>query len=186
MILLTDILTAGLNIKVKFISKLSISFPPIAGEDAHILLLGSMPSVKSLEQQQYYAHPRNAFWPIMSELFGINKELKYEQRCENLIANQIALWDVLKVCKRQGSLDQHIESNSMVVNDFNTLFQQQQNIKQIFFNGSKAEQVFKKHVLSSLDKPFTQLSQIRLPSTSPAHASIKFDQKLLIWKHTLI
>ena len=165
---------------------LSISFPPISNQNAHILILGSMPGIKSLEQQQYYAHPRNAFWPIMSELFDINKDLEYEQRCENLIGNQIALWDVLKVCKRQGSLDQHIEPASMIANDFNKFFEQHIYIQQIFFNGTKAEQVFNQHVLPTLDNSVTQLSRQRLPSTSPAHAAINFEQKLEIWRHTIL
>ena len=84
---------------------LQTGFPAIADKHAQILILGSMPSVKSLEKQQYYAHPRNAFWPIMLALFNIDKELNYQQRCQCLVKNNVAVWDVLKSCQRQGSLD---------------------------------------------------------------------------------
>lgn len=164
-------------------TSVATGFPPIADKNAQILILGSMPSVQSLQQQQYYAHPRNAFWPIMSALFNMSKEWIYPQRCKHLIANKIAVWDVLKACQRQGSLDQNITSSSMIANDFNLFFQQHPHIKQIFFNGGKAEQVFKQHVMLNLDKPF---SQTGLPSTSPAYAAMKFEQKLLIWRHALI
>jgi len=160
-------------------------FSAIADHNAKILILGSMPSVKSLQQQQYYAHPHNAFWPIMSELLGMEKEWSYQQRCQHLIANKFSVWDVLKACQRQGSLDQNIDSGSMVANDFNTFFQQYPNIEQIFFNGSKAEQVFKQYVLPNLDASFKQLRQTRLPSTSPAHASMTFEQKLQFWQRIL-
>ncbi len=163
-----------------------IGFPPIANKNAEILILGSMPSVKSLQQQQYYAHPRNAFWPIMSALFNIEKGSSYQLRCQQLMKNNVAVWDALKACQRQGSLDSNIETNSMVANDFNTFLQQHSKIDQIFFNGGKAEQVFKQHVMPTLDDRFKQFSQIRLPSTSPAHASITFKQKLDQWQNIII
>jgi double-stranded uracil-DNA glycosylase len=164
---------------------LSISFPPIANEDARILILGSMPGVKSLEQQQYYAHPRNAFWPIISELFGINKNLEYQLRCKYLIENQVAVWDVLKACQRKGSLDKHIDPVTIIANDFNSFFEQHSTIQQIFFNGTKAEQFFTQHVLPALDYSVTHISRQRLPSTSPAHAAMGYKQKLHVWKHAL-
>ncbi len=166
-------------------TKLEIGFPPIADEQARILILGSMPSVQSLEQQQYYAHPRNAFWPIMSALFNIERDGDYHQRCQQLIKNNIAVWDVLKSCHRQGSLDSNIEPNSMIANNFNSFFQQHPKIKHLFFNGGKAEQIFKRYVVPNLDKSFKQLNQTRLPSTSPAHAAMKIEEKLQYWQHYL-
>ncbi len=160
-------------------------FSAIADENAEILILGSMPSVQSLQQQQYYAHPRNAFWPIMAALFDMDKEWSYQQRCQHLVANKIAVWDALKACQRQGSLDKNIEMNSMISNDFNHFLKHHPKIQSIFFNGSKAEQVFKQHVLPTLDDQFKLLPQARLPSTSPAHAAMKFDQKLEVWKQIL-
>ncbi|MFW5451244.1 MAG: DNA-deoxyinosine glycosylase [Methylophagaceae bacterium] len=164
---------------------LETGFPAIADKYAQILILGSMPSIKSLQQQQYYAHPRNAFWPIMSVLFDMDKKWDYQQQCQHLITNHIAVWDVLKSCQRQGSLDQHIETDSIAVNDFNTFFQQHPKIELILFNGGKAEQVFKQYVFPHLDKPYKQLNKTRLPSTSPAYAAMIFEQKLQQWKQVL-
>ena len=84
-------------------------FPPIAAPDARILILGSMPGQKSLEESQYYAHPRNSFWPIIFNILKTNNELTYNDRKTLLIKNKIALWDVLKSCYREGSLDTNID-----------------------------------------------------------------------------
>jgi len=157
-------------------------FPAIANEDARILILGSMPSVKSLEQQQYYAHPRNAFWQIMSSLFNMDKDVTYPQRCEYLLANHIAVWDVIKSCQRQGSLDQDIEPTSMIANDFNSFIEQHPNIQKICFNGAKAEQVFNRYVLPMLSEQQRGIVRWKLPSTSPAHAAMTFKQKLVLWQ----
>lgn len=161
---------------------LNLSFPPIADRNASILILGSMPSVKSLEQQQYYAHPRNAFWPIMSSMFNIDNDLAYPQRCEYLLANKIAVWDVIKTCQRQGSLDQAIVPASMIANNFNVFLQQHPHIRQICFNGTKAEQVFNRYVLPTLSEQQKKIVRCKLPSTSPAHAAMKFEQKLVLWR----
>ena len=126
-------------------------FPPLLGHFPDTLILGSMPSVKSLEHQQYYAHPRNAFWPIMANLLSFDATLPYEQRCDLLKQHNIAVWDVLKACQRKGSLDQSINNDSLVLNDFNTLLKTHSSIKRLFFNGTKAEVVFKK-VLPRIDR----------------------------------
>ena len=159
-----------------------ISFDPIVGDNAHILILGSMPGVQSLKQQQYYAHPRNAFWPIMAELFEASIEWTYQQRCQHLIDNHIAVWDVLKACNRPGSLDQHIDSASIVANDFNTFLKQHPKIERLCFNGGKAAQLFKRHVSPVLEPAFKDRAQFSLPSTSPAHAAMTFKQKLCLWQ----
>jgi hypoxanthine-DNA glycosylase len=122
----------------------------------------------------------------MSALFDMEKEWFYQRRCKHLIANKVAVWDALKACQRQGSLDSNIEPSSMIANDFNTFFQQHPKIERVFFNGGKAEQVFKQYVMPNLDELFRQLSQIRLPSTSPAHAAITFEQKLRHWRENII
>jgi len=161
---------------------LESGFSAIEDCNAKVLILGSMPSVQSLKDQQYYAHPRNAFWPIMSELFNIDKNSVYEQRCNILIRNHIAVWDAIKACQRQGSLDQNIDATSMIANDFNLFFQHHVEIKHLFFNGTKAEQVFNRHVLPSLNEQHTHITRLRLPSTSPAHAAMTFEQKLTVWQ----
>jgi len=164
---------------------LESGFPAIEDHNARILILGSMPSIKSLEQQQYYAHPRNSFWPIICALFNLDTDRTYQQRCELLIKNHIAVWDSIKACHRSGSLDQNIDSTSMIANDFNLFFQQHANIEKILFNGAKAKQVFKRYVLPTLNEQLAALPMFRLPSTSPAHASIKFEQKYHIWSQAL-
>ena len=152
-------------------------FPPIASAHSHVLILGSMPSLASLQAQQYYAHPRNAFWPIQQALWGIADQASYAQRVQILQAKGVAVWDVLASCKREGSLYSGIDADSVVVNDFEGFFAEYQQIKAIFFNGATAENYFKKYVLLKPSLVFQ-----RLPSTSPAHASLSFEQKLAKWQ----
>lgn len=156
------------------------SFPPIADAGARILILGSMPGKESLRANQYYAHPRNAFWPIMGKLAGAAPELPYGERTLKLKAAGIALWDVLASCTRRGSLDADIAPDSIHPNDFAAFFGVHPHIERVYFNGSMAEQSFRKHVLPHLAHLPLQLQ--RLPSTSPANASLRFEQKLEAWK----
>lgn len=162
----------------------SISFTPIASVDAQLLILGSMPGVKSLDEQQYYAHPRNAFWPIMARLFEFDLNLDYSTRCQKLQQHKVSLWDSLKSCRRQGSLDQAIQTDSIIANDFSSFLKQHRQIKHIFFNGAKAEQVFKRYVMPTLDHE-QALTFTKLPSTSPAHAAQSLDEKYLAWQKAL-
>lgn len=157
-------------------------FPPIAKLDARILILGSMPGQKSLEENQYYAHPRNSFWPIMCELLNADKDSNYNDRKNLLLKNKIALWDVLKSCYREGSLDSDIEHSTIEPNDFKTFFSKHSHVKGLFFNGTKAEQFFKKNVLKTLEQTDINLIYERLPSTSPAHAAMTMEQKLKRWE----
>lgn len=157
------------------------SFPPVADERATALFLGSMPGKESLKRQQYYAHPQNAFWKIMGELVGAHPALPYPQRLHTLTAAHIALWDVLHTCEREGSLDSDIEREE--ANDFATFFARHPRITHVFFNGAKAEQSFKRFVLGKQQLP--PLKFARLPSTSPAHASLCLDEKLDIWREKL-
>ena len=156
-------------------------FEPVLCGDAKILILGSFPGELSLEKQQYYAHPRNCFWFIMAEILGFDATLEYPARIDKLTENRIALWDVLQCCRRNGSLDSAIEKGSIVVNDFEYLFQRCSELSAIFFNGRRAEAEFKKHVLSLLDARLDECELICLPSTSPALASLSFQQKLSAW-----
>ncbi len=157
------------------------SFPPIANAQARVLILGSMPGKLSLQAQQYYAHPRNAFWPILGELVGAHAELPYQARMQVLKANRIALWDVLKSCTREGSLDSDIDDASIIANDFASFHRTHPDITYVVFNGAKAEDSYRKYVLSSLVNPVPQMQYQRLPSTSPAHASLSRAQKLKAW-----
>lgn len=157
-------------------------FPCVAASDAHVLILGSMPSVASLEAVQYYAHPRNAFWPIMGELLGFDARLPYAERLEALKNNRVALWDVAYRCIRPGSLDSNIDRDSIEPNDFAAFFQGHADIRAIFFNGTTAESLFRKLVLPTLSESIRNLPMQRLPSTSPAHAARDFTAKLAAWE----
>ena len=157
------------------------SFPPIETRHAKLLILGSMPSEKSLQQQQYYAHPRNAFWFIIQQLLRVEKKLNYSQKRALLHQHHIALWDVLKSCQRQGSLDSAIINRSIQVNNFETFLNQHSSIKAIFFNGAKAEQEYLRRVLPNLTKNFDTIHYQRLPSSSPAMATLTPTEKLSAW-----
>lgn len=153
------------------------SFPPVANPDAKLLILGSMPGKESLRQNQYYAHPQNAFWKIMGELTGAHPQLPYAERLLKLTEARIALWDVLASCERKSSLDTHIRNEK--ANDFASFFRRHPHISHIFFNGAKAEQSFKRFVLEKQELP--SLIFRRLPSTSPAHAGMRYAEKLQAW-----
>ena len=157
---------------------------PPAGQ-ARLLILGSLPGCESLAQQQYYAHPRNAFWPIMQALTGIDAAAPYARRCADLEAVGIALWDVLAAGERPGSLDASIVASSARPNELAALLARQTNIVKIAFNGKAASALFARHVLRSLSTAQAALPQETLPSTSPAHAGISFAAKLEIWRSSL-
>lgn len=153
-------------------------FAPVARADARVLVLGSMPGRRSLEQGEYYAHPHNAFWKIMAALTGAPETAPYAQRLEFLQAAGIALWDVLSSCERPGSLDSDISAEA--VNDFSLFFGGHPHIRQVFFNGAKAGQTFRRFVLGTQNLP--ELIYTRLPSTSPAYAALGFAAKLAAWR----
>lgn len=156
------------------------SFAPIADRRARVLILGSMPSEKSLAQNQYYAHERNAFWPIVGRLFDFDPASSYKARIRVLRARRIAVWDVLHSCVREGSLDTMIEEE--VANDFTAFFRAHPAIVHVFFNGSKAESSFRRHVGAHIGGT---LRFARLPSTSPAHAALSMARKLSAWRAIL-
>ena len=159
----------------------SEGFAAVLAGDARILVLGSLPSRRSIAEQQYYAHPRNAFWPIMQALYGI--EGNYVDRLAQLIENRIALWDVLQSSVRPGSLDASIAMQAASANDFEGLFRACPGIRLVAFNGKKAAQLFSKFVdVRSSRNPIRQLS---LPSSSPAFAAMPFSGKLALWREAL-
>lgn len=156
-------------------------FPPIAAPGAHTLILGSMPGVASLAALEYYAHRRNLFWPIIGEVLGIDPALPYGERTRRLAEAGFALWDVLGACRRRGSLDSNIDAESIEVNDFASFFAEFPTIERVFLNGTTAEQTFRRHVLPLVAGRF-EFALTRLPSTSPANASIPFAAKLAAWR----
>lgn len=152
-------------------------FPPVINHSTRILILGSFPGEASLAAQQYYAHPRNQFWRLLSAVLGEDLvPLPYAQRLQRLLARQLGLWDVLAACAREGSLDtaiRHAQSN-----EFALLKHQCPALQRVCFNGKtsgKFEPVFAAAGFDTLV----------LPSSSPANAQLSFEQKLAQWKNIL-
>ena len=160
------------------------SFAPIVGSRPRIVILGSMPGVASLEAVQYYAHPRNAFWPIMGRLFNFEHRVDYDERIAALEQLPVILWDSLRSCVRPGSLDSAIDETTAEANDFPWLLQQHPHIRAIFCNGATSERYFRKLALPIIPEPH-QFELIRMPSTSPANAGMNFEQKLCAWRRLL-
>jgi len=153
------------------------SFPPIIDENSKILILGSIPGVKSLEKQQYYAHPQNKFWKIIFDLFHEDFTGDYTERINILKKNHIALWDVIDSCERKGSLDSEIKNEE--ANQIEELLEQYPNIQAIFCNGGKSYKNLQKLLGKNFRIPF-----YLLPSSSPLH-TVSFEKKLEEWKSIL-
>ena len=132
--------------------------------------------------QQYYAHPRNAFWKLIAAIFGVEGSLPYTRRVRLLTANRIALWDVLAAAERPGSLDSSIVHASVLANDFSAFFRAHPRVRRVFFNGRKAEQMYRRFALPKIGPAFAHIRYESLPSTSPAHAGMTFAKKLGKWR----
>lgn len=146
-------------------------FDAIVDENSKVLILGSFPSIKSFEQNFYYAHPRNLFWPIMEELFGVTLETNEEKRAFAL-AKGIALWDTYASLKRGSGNSSDSNLKELQVNDFDAFLKEYPNIRHLFFTGQKAYQGYMKHFKD------IKIETTLLPSTSPAHAAMKKEEKL--------
>ncbi len=153
------------------------SLAPLSHAECTILILGSLPGEESLRLQQYYAHPRNAFWRIMAHSLSESLPENYSERREMLLRHNIGLWDVIQSAERKGSLDVDIKNH--VPNDLSTFLKSHESVQKILLNGGKAGALFKKH-FSDIKVP-----SILLPSTSPANAKMKFDEKCKIWQAAL-
>lgn len=156
-------------------------FPPLAGHNPVVLVLGSLPGKKSILEGEYYAHPRNAFWKIMGELFGATPDLPYAERVARLTSQRVAVWDVLQSSSRPGSLDSAIQLPSAASNDFPGLLRRHPNITSICFNGKKAADLFGRLAAGPVLRQYPQLQLETLPSTSPAHAAMPYAEKLKYW-----
>lgn len=151
------------------------SFAPIEGKEVGILILGSMPGDASIAAGQYYAHPRNRFWPLMASLLGCALPTDYEARCRMLQDHGIALWDVAESAVRPGSMDSAMREE--IPNDIVDLMARHPELRVVAFNGQKAKQLF--------DRFFRQLPDVRylpMPSTSPANASFSMARLAERWK----
>lgn len=161
------------------------SFPPIARADARILILGSLPGLASLKKQQYYAHPQNAFWRILEQVFGIPVNAPYRERCLLVSEARLAIWDVCQSAFREGSLDSAIQKNSVVANDIQGLLADCPQIERIVFNGLAAASLFKRHIALAQPINTPAITTMVLPSTSPANASIRLTEKQQKWQEAL-
>lgn len=155
-----------------------IGFPPSIDNNCHTLILGSMPGVSSLEKQQYYAHPKNRFWPLMVRLLGeLEVPIDYQLRLQLLLRHHIALWDSIATCDRDGSLDSAIKNEQG--NDFIALLAEYPNIKRICFNGGKSAQAFRRYNKQLLTRE--DVAFYNMPSTSPANARWSMDMLVKEW-----
>lgn len=160
-------------------------FPPIGNSKARVLILGSMPGSASLAAGQYYAHAQNLFWGILGQITGADPSLAYAARVRALNFCGIALWDVLETCAREGSLDAAIDDATIGVNDFAAFYRAHPRIAHVLFNGAKAEACYRRWVLPLLAAGLGPQFYRRLPSTSPANASMSRADRLRLWKQAL-
>lgn len=161
------------------------SFAPIASATARVLILGSMPGVASLRAAQYYAHPQNAFWPIMASICGFDPAAGYAARTAAVRRRGIALWDVMRSCDREGSLDSAILAESIEVNDFAGFLGRHRHVDTVLCNGATAFTKFERLARPGLAGLGRELRSVRLPSTSPANASTSRADKLAAWRAAL-
>lgn len=158
------------------------SFPPQIGADCRLLVLGTVPSKRSLELRQSYGHAQNLFWAIMGELFDAGRELPYAERIARLHARGIGIWDVYKQVERPGSLDSSIVRASEVPNEIPRLLARCPAVRAIALNGGKAAEGFRRHIEPALGAALrARLDVLALPSTSPANASIPRAEKFARW-----
>ena len=150
---------------------------PVFDENSRILILGSFPSVKSREVNFFYGHPQNRFWKVLAVVFDAEVPGTVDEKREFLLKNRVAVWDVIKSCDIVGSSDSSIKN--VVPNDLHEILSQAE-IEQIFVNGKKAEQLYKKYIQNELGR-----EAICLPSTSPANAAWNLDKLVAEWKKIL-
>jgi len=152
--------------------------PPIADSNSRVLILGTFPGPLSLESSQYYAHQRNVFWRIMADLLGFELNTKYNDRVRILKNSEIAVWDVLASCEREGALDRNIQNP--IANNFKSFLARHRRVEKVFFNGHAAESLYRRLVQSrEMDG---SIQYCYLPSTSPANARTLFEQKIAAWQ----
>ena len=162
-------------------TEISTGFDPIAAPDAKVLILGSLPSQLSLQKQEYYGNPQNAFWRVMGELFDAGPDNSYEDRADKLRRSGIAVWDVLRSSARPGSMDAAIDLATARPNDFQTFFEDHPMLELLCFNGKKAAELYQRLVAPQEFSNIDNIDFKTLPSTSPAYASMKLDEKVRLW-----
>ncbi|MEO8010355.1 MAG: DNA-deoxyinosine glycosylase [Dokdonella sp.] len=162
------------------------SFAPQVGDGCRVLVLGTAPSLRSIELQQSYGHAQNLFWPIMGELFGAGPGLHYAERIRRLHSRGVGIWDVFASCDRPGSLDSSIVRASEVPNDIEGLLRARPSIRALALNGGKAQQAYRRHVDAVMEPALrARVMLLDLPSTSPANASMSREHKHVRWRALL-
>lgn len=156
------------------------TFGPVYDDMSRILILGSVPSVKSREQQFYYGHPQNRFWKVLASVFGGEAPVAIEEKKAFLLKNQVALWDVVESCDIIGSSDSSIRN--VKANDMNVILGRAE-IRAIFVNGGKAHELFMKYCRKYVSDDTPKL--VKLPSTSPANAAWTFERLTDAWKNAI-
>lgn len=146
---------------------------PVYNHESQILILGSFPSVKSRENQFFYGHPQNRFWKVLAQIFEDELPQTIAEKTEFLLKHKVAVWDVIASCEIEGSSDSSIRN--VVTNDLGNLLDTAE-IKQIYVNGKKAEQLYRKYI-----EPKTGRTAICLPSTSPANAAWSVKRLVEAW-----
>lgn len=150
---------------------------PVFDEKSRILVLGSFPSVKSREANFFYGHPQNRFWKVLAAVFDAEVPNTIEEKREFLLEHRVAVWDVIASCDIVGSSDSSIKN--VVPNELSEILSQAK-IEQIFVNGKKAEQLYKKYIEKEIGR-----KAICLPSTSPANAAWSVEKLVTEWKQIL-
>ena len=151
---------------------------PVFDKNSRILILGSFPSVKSREANFFYGHPQNRFWKVLAKVFGEEVPVSIEEKRTFLLANGVAVWDVIKSCDIVGSSDSSIKN--VVPNDLREILDTAE-IAHIFVNGKKAEQFYKKYIEKEIGR-----KAICLPSTSPANAAWSVEKLVAAWEQILL
>ncbi len=156
------------------IPEISCGLSPVTGPEPRILILGSFPSILSLARNEYYGNPRNRFWTVMEDLFGIPATLPYPERARRLTGNYVALWDVISTCSRPGSADSRIRNP--VPNDIPGFIRAHPSVRLVALNGSTAGRLYHRCAV------VPGIPSVILPSTSPANAAVTFAAKLKAWE----
>jgi double-stranded uracil-DNA glycosylase len=162
-----------------------IGFDAVSAKNSRVLIIGTLPGEEALRLSQYYARKTNGFWWIMERLINAPFSMPYEERITRLRQNNLAVWDICKSANRTGSLDLNIEKESIILNDFNSFFKQHTHIDLICFNGRLSHQWYFQMIFPNLDRSFTDIQYKVLPSTSPAHAAMSKEEKLIHWHAVL-
>ena len=156
--------------------RLEHPFDPILFNDTEILILGSFPSIASFENDFYYAHPRNQFWKILSMITGYPAQTR-DQRIWLLKETKLGLWDMIRACSRENSLDSSLEEEE--VNDIPALLERYPSIETVAFTGRKAQTLFE------LNFAYLEVGRVYLPSPSSAYARMSLEQKAEIYREKL-